>query len=140
MTRSAEPRSCACPLLREDVHLLVRMYQLQPLPDFQLLLGRVVRQTPDVFALALVLLDQHLVALLQSLDLLPLLPQAAHSGRAAQRENRVTGHYQECENVNVAARREFHSREPWKIIVSSLSRSSLGIFHDRQNSCAEHMR
>jgi hypothetical protein len=77
----------ACPLLffgfPDDVNLLARMHELQPLADFLLLLGCVVGETFDVLPSLLDVTRQCGVALFRFLDLALPIEQTGYALRTA---------------------------------------------------------
>lgn len=107
--------------LASDENLLARMYQLQALANFQLLLHGIIGEAPNVFPLPLDFASQTGVTLLQLLNLALFFEKRRDSARTSQRYICVTGEEHDTQQSSDSEQWCFHQASAWKIIVTSLA-------------------
>src|SRR5262249_17286771 len=98
------------------------MYELQAVADFELLLGGVFGEAPDLLPAALQFLGERFVAALELLDPRFLLRERAQSARPAPRMYGVTAQGKDSDGEGQPRKRSFHSEVGlWNIMVTLLS-------------------
>lgn len=85
------------------------MNQLQPLTDFQLLLGGIIAETLDVLARSLVLLGKNRVPLLHLLNLPLFQEKSGNTLGSAQREKCISHDGEKCDEICEAGQWDFHA-------------------------------